>query len=1003
MEHTLKIFSLGGLQIHLSGQPLLRLPSRKACAILVYLSAREDPQPREILADMLWENKSQTRAMSNLRVELTTLRKHFNHFVDIQRDSVATNKNADIWFDAVAFENKLDAVDLDSAVELYRGDFLEGFHVRAAPEFEHWIVMQRERLRLSTIDVLQQLISQQMKSEEYRKGLGYARRLIELNPLMESAHRQMMRLLAMTDQREAALKQYEAFRQILLDEFGEEPSEETRQLRQKISARRIRIEIPSDRPRHNLPEKLTPFFGRESELSKIEEWLRDPTARLLTVVGTGGIGKSRLAIEAARTQLGKFKNGIFHVSLEDMENPDAITHAVAKSLKLTFSQSPEPKVQLLEFLQEKEILLVLDNFEHLLEGAALVMEIIENSPSIHVLATSREKLNLQGENIFNVQGLKVPPETVTGNARSFSSVQLFLHGGREVFSKNNQEMDSLNEIAKICRIVEGMPLAIELASPWMGVLSPDEIREELERNIDFLSIEIQGLPDRHRSMRAVFDHSWSRLKEEERDVLKKLSVFRGGFTKDAALSVTGASYRILLSLIDKSLVSRDGSDRLGLHELLRQYLDEKLNETPDEKVAARDAHRRYYTILLHHLKERIAAGHKEEALREVENLHRSWQRTFDRHFLTEMKYADVSMVWLYEFQDWHQEGLDIYTQAVEELPTLEDDAASKIIRTVLQIGMGWFTAQLGDYEKAKELITESRSQLLQLGAKYGLTMNNFQAVWLTDIRYWEYPRIEKLLHTSITLTSCETSLPFLVADSLALNKDLAIAKGDLEEGRHIINEALEIYRRIDHPRGIAAVLELLGEIAQQLGDHPEAKSLYQESLFHYETIESQISVGDILRRLGGISFEMGNIDEALTYYNQCLEKYKDSGPVHRVGLAYAKLANLYLEMSNFDKAKSMIVQSSQIFRDTDYPRYALDTIAVLAKWYNITGNLENAIGFAAIAVVNPHTRKSARVLAKSVLAEIGEIDRDVVSPLEIEDPHDLSGLFTRFLVEVEGT
>jgi predicted ATPase/DNA-binding SARP family transcriptional activator len=948
MGDTLEIFSLGGLQILRSGQPFHGLSSRKACAILVRLSAREDHLPREILADMLWEDKPQTRAMSNLRVELSTLRKHFNQFLDIHRNSVGMNWDRDIWFDAIALEDKLDAADFAGAVELYKGDFLEGFHLHAAPEFEHWIVMQRERLRLSVIDALQQLVGQHLKNEEYREGLGYARRLNELNPLMESAHRQLMRILVMTDQREAALNQYEVCRQILLDELGEEPSEETQQLHQKIAARRIRVETPSDRPRHNLPEKLTPFFGRTTEISKIEEWLEEPTCRLLTLLGPGGIGKSRLAIQAARKQLGKFKNGVYHVSLEGMEKPDAITQAVAKSMKLTFFQGPEPKVQLLEFLQEKEILLVLDNFEHLLEGAPLIMEILENSPGIKMLATSREKLNVQGESILEVQGLKLPPETVTENVSEFSSVKLFLHGARQVFSKINQEMDSLNEIANICRLVEGIPLAIELASAWMGILSPDEIRKELGRNLDFLTIDFQGLPDRHRSMRAVFDHSWSRLDEEERGVLKKLSVFRGGFTKDAAISVSGASYRILLSLINKSLVSHDGSDRFGLHELLRQYLDEKLNETPDEKDDARDAHCRYYAMFLHHLEERIFGGYQEEALRELENLRKSWQRAVDRHFLPEMKYAHLSMVWLYEFQGWYQEGLDFHTQAVEELRTLENDTEANILRAVLQSSMGWFTSRLGNYEKAKELITECRSQLRQLGARYELVLSNYQAVWLSDIRYWEYPRIEKLLQDSIDVIR-DTGPSFLVADFITLYGDFAIERGHLKEGRRVINEALEIYRRIDHPRGIAAVLELLGEIARQLGDLPEAKSLYEESLLQYERIGVHISVGDLLRRLGGISFEMGDYDEALTYFNQCLEKYKDSGPKHRVGLAYAKLVNVYLEMGNFEEARSIILRSMQLFRDTDYPSYALDTIAVLARWFSIKGDPEKAFALASFA------------------------------------------------------
>src|SRR5438067_6534286 len=345
----------------------------------------------------------------------------------------------------------------------------------------------------------------------------------------------------------------------------------------------------------NLPAPRTSFVGRAAELDEIDRLLEDPDCRLLTLVGPGGAGKTRLALEAAARRIERYAHGVHFVPLVSVAAPEFLAPAVAESIQFAVDGAHSgfsAQDQLLDYLGERSMLLVLDNFEHLVEGSGLLSEVIERAPQVELLTTSRERLNVQSEWVFDVEGLGLA-ENGNGSA---SAVRLFIERAKQVAP--GFALDDAAEALRICRLVDGMLLGIALAASWVSVLSCTETADEIEGNIDFLATSTRDVPERHRSLRAAIDQSWRLLTDEQRSAFSRLSVFRGSFDRSAAVAVTGADLRLLSQLVAKSLLRRPDFGRFELHELLRQYAGEQLAASPADETDARDRHARHYSAML---------------------------------------------------------------------------------------------------------------------------------------------------------------------------------------------------------------------------------------------------------------------------------------------------------------------------------------------------------------------------------------------------------------------
>lgn len=392
----------------------------------------------------------------------------------------------------------------------------------------------------------------------------------------------------------------------------------------------------------NLPRPVTPFIGRESEIIRLVELLSHDDCRLLTLTGPGGIGKTRLALEVTQHQNGDFRDGYCFIPLQPLSSPQFILSAIAEGLPFHFSCTSSALFeQVLDYLSDKSLLLIMDNFEHLLEGVDLVSDILFHAPSVKILTTSRERLNLVEEWVYEVGGLSFPTNESESDVEIYGAVQLFMHNARRVHSGLKLTQAQRPAVSRICRLVGGMPLGIELASAWARALPCAVIADAIQHSLDILETPARNVAPRHRNMRAVFEPTWNRLTEPERVVFKKLSVFRGSFTLQAAEVVARASRSTLLALVDKSLLQVDDSVRYSVHELLRQYGEEQLNLSPQTREQTLDLHRVYYMKLLAHCQNQIVfLGEQQEGVatigEELENVRPAWQRAVEQGQIEEI-------------------------------------------------------------------------------------------------------------------------------------------------------------------------------------------------------------------------------------------------------------------------------------------------------------------------------------------------------------------------------
>ena len=446
------------------------------------------------------------------------------------------------------------------------------------------------------------------------------------------------------------------------------------------------------RPQTNLPAEPTPFVGRRDELVQIKQHLGG--TRLLTLTGPGGIGKTRLALRTAAEMVDEFEHGCFFVSLAPLRSAEHIIQTIAEAVKFPLATNKDPQEQLLRYLRKRQLLLVMDNFAHLLHGVGIVSEILQAAPAVKILATTRERLNLQNETILIVGGMDYPGQVESINPLNFDAVSLFVQNARKVRTGYDPSPSELGQIVEICQIVEGMPLAIELAAAWLHMLNVDEIIEELEQGLDILTTEVRDAPERHRSIRAIFDHSWSLLNQPEQEIFTRLSVFLGGFTREAAQQVSGASLQLLAGLVNKSLLSHDpDSGRLEVHELLRQYAQEQLEETPQNGVLAQEAHAAYYAVFMQHRWQHLKGNRQMLALAEIEadieNVRTAWRFYLDQRNAPQMKMFINSFREIHWIRGWNHAGMELFAEAVSALQG-EGDDESVALHALAMAYQGYF-------------------------------------------------------------------------------------------------------------------------------------------------------------------------------------------------------------------------------------------------------------------------------------------------------------------------
>ena len=709
MASTLHLQLLGDFRLALDETPITTLNTARLQALLAYLVLHRDAlQLRQHLAFLFWPDSPEAQARTNLRKLYHLLRKALpqaDRFLSADARTLSWRPEAAFTLDVAEFEEALAraaSVDsLQAALALYRGDLLPSC-------YDDWIVPVRERLRQACIAALERLTQLLERRRDCRTAIRCAQLLLQQDPLNEATYRCLIRLHVLNGDRAEARRVYQTCVEVLHRELDAEPSPDTREAYERA--------LHPDASDGRLPAQPTPFIGRERELNEIAQHLNDPTCRLLTLVGLGGIGKSRLALQAALEHSDEFADGAYFVPLAPISSAALIIPTIAESLKFSFFGQLDPKTQLLNFLREKHALLVLDNFEHVIDGAGLLIEILANALRLKIIVTSRERLNLRAEQPFEVNGLDYPDMAgaTVPHIDGFSAVQLFEQAARRVNWSFALTLEQESCAVRICQLVEGMPLAVELAAAWTRVIACDEIVHEIARSFDVLSTALGGLPDRHRSLRVLFDYSWKLLNEEERNVFSRLSVFRGGFPREAAEQVAGATLRLLAALVDASFLRRTPAGRYEIHELLRQYGEEKLSES---EASTRDRHCAYYAGFVHQREVQLQGSDQRSALdeidAEIDNVRAGWHWAVQHDRVAELDRFMPGLTAFYEMRGFFQEATQIFdeaAQAIAQATNLIPRTSHNLIGRLLA-RQAKFTALLGEFNPARQLLERSLALL----------------------------------------------------------------------------------------------------------------------------------------------------------------------------------------------------------------------------------------------------------------------------------------------------
>ena len=924
---------LGLLQVINDDGDVPRFRSQRTMALLGYLVAEQRAISRGALAALFWPDESQSKGRSNLRRELHNLNQILPDCWEMDRQSIRFIPADQITVDAFDFLELEQTEQWVEAAELVRGDFLEGVDLADNLEFETWLSGERERWRQRLERVLTRVIELHIRQADYPAALDSARKLLQLTPWNEAIHRQVMLLLAQTGQREAALKQYALCQMTLEAELSVAVSAETTALYE-----RIKRNTPFTR--HNLPAPPTPFIGREEELSQLAMWLDDPQIRLITITGLGGMGKTRLALalahrllDPASPELGhpaRFPDGLFFVSLVALQSSSQIVSAIAQALAFRFEAQGDPTRQLRDYLSDKRLLLILDNFEHLLDGASTVAALLGAASQLFIIVTSRERLNLHQANVFSIQGLPYP-EPGQPNPQSYPAGQLFLQTAqRNQHDFALAETDS-DDLTRVCHLMEGMPLGIELAAIWSHTLSLTEIVAEIEQSLDLLQTEAVDLPERHRSMRAAFEITWRYLSQAERDLFANLSVFRGGFTPDAATRIAQATLSALTALVGKSLLRySQAQQRYDMHELLRQFGAEKCSQNATIEAKVRAAHSRFYCELLRRQKEALLGPEVAKAINVIEpdldNARLAWHEAVMQGDFENLEKGLIAFMGFYSESGRASEGYEVANFAVQQLKArltkspLTRRKDYQIWADIL-LWCGNKSKAVSKYEEASECY-QACLDILRDPALDKLDTREQEAYALGGLGQiatnTDNDQATTLYQRSIALFR-EIGDQRMVVDYSAMLADTLRNLGDVQGSQHLFQEALAAAQAMDNQLSQAAILESLGILQAQIGHLAEAEESHRQCLALSREMNLEGMINGSLSSLGWTLIWNGKFAEGGSYLMEKLNKGFDKGPLH---LAYTHdgLSLAYLHQGQYDQAKYHNERSLSFAHNSGVPR-----------------------------------------------------------------------------------
>ncbi|MFN8440642.1 MAG: BTAD domain-containing putative transcriptional regulator [Caldilineaceae bacterium] len=1013
----LQIRLFGPGQLRAASGQIVQVQARKELAALAYLLLEGgQAQSRDLLQALLWGDLNTESARNNLRVALSRLQSLIGptenttatpKLLQTSRIDVQLNPAAPIWVDVTVFLELLAKTrhhehasrsaclpcfqTLQKAVELYQAEFLAGFALADSPAFEEWLFLQRERLHVLVSDAYRDLAAYAETTEDWRGARSYAQRQIELDPLCEPAYRQQMRLLIRQGERSAALAVFERCRQQLYEELGLDPEAETLALHMQILTAEGALNAPVISPlpmaqnvpsavstmpttlvSSPLPQQLTSFIGREQELEEIHALLRAGSSRLISLVGPGGIGKTRLALQVAGVTQYLFANGVHFVPLAGVQDASALPVAILDTLQVNLAAgSTSPTNQLLTRLAHQHMLLVIDNLEHLMEGVDLLLAILQAAPSVTLLVTSREQLNCQAEDCFLLTGLTTPTQSDLAHAAQTAAVRLFCDRAYRLDKEFKLTAQNCGDIVRICQLVEGLPLALELVTTWLGELDCAGLVCALTQGQMVLATTQRDLPARHRSMQAVFDYSWHLLSANEQRLLSRLALCQGRFSAQAAAAMFGASRLDLTHLRYKSLLRMADAGYYDLHPLVRSFALATL-----DPMSLAQAEAQIVTYYLHLVAAQADVLDGETPLSaiqtiggELDNIHQAWQWA-ERHMRRDLLLQSVAGLGSY----YAATGRNVEREA-RFLPLAQrlvadagaDETTKQLCLRLLDHSCSallWLANFTKALPTAQMLLTLAQTGGDQQYAAYAL-IHSGRAFSLQGMTKESEPQMVQALaiarqlenphllgYALVELSTIVRNLgrraeaETLLTENLALQRAhgnrteeqrtliyLAFSRNedrDFQAGRSYLTEAVRLLQLTGNRHLEARIANSLGYTEAMLGNYAAALENHHVSRRISQEIRQPVQESHALHNLCTVQRKLGNLLLAEEYGQEALRLALDTGLPSAIHYAYLHLGYVWLAGGNLEEAATTFAALAATWQDQGRTNPGLEALVGMA-------------------------------------------------------------------------
>ena len=742
--------------------------------------------------------------------------------------------------------------------------------------------------------------------------------------------------------------------------------------------------LPSDFPplktldnlQTNLPEQLTTFIGRSQEMTEVRDLIT--SHRLLTLVGPGGSGKTRLSLQVASNLIDSFPQGVWFVDLEKIESPDYLVPAVASTLQFAVdghSSDLEPRRQLLDYLSRQSLLMVMDNFEHLLAGAGLLTDILKVSPEARLVVTSRERLNLREEWVYPMSGLQYPHNGNGSAVEAYSGLTLFAERARQVEPSFTLSRENIPAVSRVCQLVDGLPLGIELAAAWVNVLTCEEIAEEIQRDIDFLATTMHDVPEKHRSIRAIFNQSWFRIPLEHQEGFRRLALFRGGFSREAANEVANVSLPMLSQFVQKSLVNRDKRGRFDMHPLLKTFAMEKLEETPQDRDSTLQLHSLHYIQFLVDRRDHIQGERireiREEIRAESGNVWAAvrWALIHwdDEH---EAYKALRSFARFVQTEGFH--SAEVYYGRLEQI-LRQEGASIEVGKPKSKLLLNVITskavngATIGNPESEAAIqscIPYLREQKMDYELGVALLGAGIWSVYRSD-----YREAIGTFEESLTYLSAQND-PFMSIAALSWLGWAYYELGEFEQAGKYFQDAYEVGIEKGNVLGLPYALSKLGTWADAKGQYERGAAYHREALRYFEAVGDQAGQGYALSRISLSAWGMKAYDDALEFGRSGYEQFNAIG--HRWGTATSlvRIGFAELALKTYEKAQAHFYEGLALAQDYNYPATANYALIGLAMLWAQKGENDRAAELLFLAVDSSNTPFLYQAIGRQALAEI---------------------------------